>query len=195
MAKRERPPAPWSVARQGPVFRSRAFVPLERTMRAFPWLKPKAAGSSRHHQGRKHGTDHWRGSVRDGLRLGEGGAIARLEIQVAETNGTLLPSKLIWLRLGRATCLERPGWTAIWLLATMCSRLHQSSVEHAGPATVSNIWHHSFGHVVPDATLHVDNLPPRLLDVEAVLAPLKRPIHRHRRLRQSWCGRCTSRLA
>ena len=114
---------------------------------------------------------------RDGLAFGEGGAIAHLEIQVAddEWNIVAVEADLASLGLGLLALNDRGLDGDLVVGDDVFTASVVISGLHAGPATVRVTATDSFGAMSSlDATLHVDNLPPRLLDVEAVPSALER---------------------
>lgn len=114
---------------------------------------------------------------RDGLAFGEGGAIAHLEIHVAddEWNIVAVEADLASLGLGLLALNDRGLDGDLVVGDDVFTASVVISGLHAGPATVRVTATDSFGASSSlDATLHVDNLPPRLLDVEAVPNALER---------------------
>ena len=114
---------------------------------------------------------------RDGLAFGEGGGVAHLEIHVAdeEWNIVAVEADLASLGLGVLALNDRGLDGDLVVGDDVFTASVVISGLHAGPATVRVSATDSFGaSSALDATLHVDNLPPRLLDVEAVPSALER---------------------
>ncbi len=114
---------------------------------------------------------------RDGLAFGEGGAIAHLEIHVAddEWNIVAVEADLASLGLGLLALNDRGLDGDLVVGDDVFTASVVISGLHAGPATIGVTATDSFGASSSlDATLHVDNLPPRLLEVEAVPGALER---------------------
>lgn len=114
---------------------------------------------------------------RDGLAFGEGGGVAHLEIHVAddEWNIVAVEADLASLGLGLLALNDRGLDGDLVVGDDVFTASVVISGLHAGPGTVRITATDSFGASSSlDATLHVDNLPPRLLDVEAVPSVLER---------------------